>query len=134
MGGKPPKMDALTKGSDGNLEFASDEGDLILPSLDLMPQLKRKSVHHAHSVTLCVGINSNASNRGLGVVLNANPSLDVTQDERGLPNYAYNGYGLKHGVKGNAIKFHPGMSGGELRVEGVGGYGNSNMGYRPANW
>merc|ERR1712187_579108 len=75
----------------------------------------------AKSVTLCVGVNSDAYNRGLGVVVNANPSLDVTMNENGLPSYAYNGYGLQRGVRGNAIKFHPGMGGGEFRIEGKGG-------------
>merc|ERR1712187_985493 len=88
----------------------------------------------AKSVTLCVGVNSDAYNRGLGVVVNANPSLDVTMNESGLPNYAYNGYGLQKDVRGNAIKFHPGMNNGQIRIEGKGGYGNRSMSFTPENW
>lgn len=80
-------------------------------------------------------MNSDAYNQGLGVVLEASPLLDSTVDEAGLPSYIYNGYGVgQAGKKQNAIKFHPGMSGGQLRVEGVAGWHNSDIGFKPATW
>jgi len=134
MGGQPPKMDGVTMSADGAMQFASENGALILPSLDLKPHLKAAGIIEAKSVTLCVGVNSDAYNRGLGVVVNANPSLDVSTSEDGLPSYAYNGYGLKEGIRGNAIKFHPGMGGGQFRIEGKGGHGNRSMNFTPQNW
>jgi hypothetical protein len=134
MGGQPPKIDGVTGGAEGTIQFANENGVLILPSLDLRPYLSAAGADKAKSVTLCVGINSDAYNRGLGVVVNANPSLDVTMNESGLPNYSYNGYVLQKDIRGNAIKFHPGMSGGQLRIEGNGGRGNRSIGFTPENW
>ena len=59
---------------------------------------------------------------------------DSTIDDKGLPSYVYNGYGLSEGKKQNAVKFHPGMGGGAVRVEGLGGFGNQDMRFTPANW
>jgi len=46
----------------------------------------------------------------------------------------YNGYGLQKDKNSNAIKFHPGMGGGQLRIEGVGGFGNQDIGFTPQDW
>lgn len=136
MGGQAPEMENLRKGAkDGTLEFTGREGDLILPSIDASPILAAAGVDAFASVTLIIEVNSDAVNRGLGVVLEASPLLDSTVDEAGLPSYIYNGYGVgQEGKKQNAIKFHPGMPGGQLRIEGVAGWGNSNIGFNPANW
>jgi len=136
MGGQAPEMTNLRKGAkDGTLEFTGAEGDLILPSLDASPILVAAGVDAFTQVTLIIEVNSDAYNRGLGVVLEASPLLDSTVDEAGLPSYIYNGYGVdQEGKKQNAIKFHPGMSGGQLRIEGIAGWGNSSIGFTPANW
>merc|ERR1712129_564553 len=64
----------------------------------------------------------------------ASPLMDDTVDESGMPSYIYNGYGVSEDKKQNAIKFHPGMHGGLLRVEGKGGFDNSSMPFTPEGW
>ncbi len=54
-------------------------------------------------------------------------SLDLGADNS---NGSYN-VGLQVGQ--NNIVFHPGLGGGALRVEGPGGFGNTNVGFTPAN-
>jgi len=136
MGGQAPDMKDLRKGEkDGTLEFGGARGDMILPSIDAAPFLTAAGADAFHSVTLIVEVNSDAYNYGLGVVLEASPLLDSTLDESGLPSYTYNGYGVDDkNKKQNAIKFHPGMSQGQLRIEGVGGWGNQRIGFTPQNW
>lgn len=136
MGGQAPEMPNLRKGAkESSLEFTGANGDLILPSIDAAPLLAAIGADAFHSVTLIVEINSDAYNRGLGVVLEASPLLDSTIDESGLPSYCYNGYGVgDEGKKQNAIKFHPGMNEGQLRIEGVAGWGNSSIGFTPETW
>jgi len=43
------------------------------------------------------------------------------------------GYNVGVRIGGNNIVFHPGLGGGALRVEGAGGFGNTNIGFTPAN-
>merc|ERR1712107_331031 len=71
---------------------------------------------------------------GLGVVLEANPMTNVTVDAEGLPSYIYNGYGFSKGKIQNAVKFHPGMHRGQLRIEGPGGFYNQSMPFTPRAW
>merc|ERR1712196_237957 len=100
-------------------------GQLIMPSLDLAPLQAAAGVESFPRVTLCVGVNSDSSNDGLGVVLEASPMMDVSVNDHGIPSYVYSGsigFGVSAGSQGNCVKFHPGMSGGALRVEGRGGW------------
>lgn len=135
MSGQAPNVPNLCAGSkDGSLEFSGADGALLLPSLDATPWLAAAGVDLFKSVTIVVEVNSDSYNRGLGVVLEASPLMDVTIDESGFPSYVYNGLGISSGKQQNAVKFHPGMGGGQARVEGVGGFGNSSMGFTPLNW
>eukprot|EP00930_Biecheleria_cincta_P082996 TRINITY_DN72638_c0_g1_i1.p1 TRINITY_DN72638_c0_g1~~TRINITY_DN72638_c0_g1_i1.p1 ORF type:complete len:372 (-),score=83.32 TRINITY_DN72638_c0_g1_i1:86-1180(-) len=135
MGGQAPDLKNLAMGKEtGTLEFSGSDGDLILPSIDAAPLLAAAGVDKFAGVTMCIELNSDAFNQGLGVVLEASPLMDSTVDDSGLPSYIYNGYGVSDDKKQNAIKFHPGMRGGQLRVEGAGGWHNSEIGFTPENW
>lgn len=139
MSGEPAEMEHLKpasspSGHEGLLQFAGDDGDLILPSLDLLPLLTKLKVEQLKRATISIRVNSDAYNRGLGVVLEASKLLDATADDSGLPVYLYNGYGLNTKNRGNVVKFHPGMGGGAMRVEGAGGWGNQDVGFTPASW
>jgi len=136
LGGQPSELKTLHAGSQGAsiLQFAGNAGELILPSLDATPLLAAVGVAKFNRVTLSVEVNSDAFNRGLGVVVEASPLMESTVDESGLPSYLYNGYGVSSKKKQSAIKFHPGMGGGELRVEGLGGWGNQSVGFTPKSW
>jgi len=123
--------------ADGTLEFFGAKGDLLLPSIDASTLLAACSVNAFTRVQVCVEVNSDACNQGLGVVIEKSPLEDSTIDESGLPSYIYNGYGVKDDKKSKsqcAVKFHPGMNGGMLRVEGAGGFRNQNVGFRPLTW
>jgi len=134
MGGKTPDLPNLAKGTDCLLDFSGADGDLINPCLDTAELLRAKGVEKFASVTISVEINSDAYNRGLGVVLQASPMMDSTIDDAGIPSYTYNGYGLSEDKRQNAVKFHPGMNGGQLRIEGKGGFGNTHIGFTPKSW
>lgn len=135
MGGQAPKLEHLCTGDeDGTLRFSGAHGDLLLPSIDATALLARAGAAKFDRVTICIELNSDAYNQGLGVVLEASPLMDSTIDEHGLPMYVYNGYGISSKKKQNAVKFHPGMGGGQLRVEGLGGWGNQSIGFTPLSW
>lgn len=135
MSGEMPKLEKLRKGKDeGSLEFSGEDGQLLLPSIDALALLKSSGSESFKCITISVDVNSDAYNRGLGVVLEASPLLDNSLDEHGLPNYIYNGFGISDDKKQNAVKFHPGMSGGQLRIEGPGGWGNCSVGFTPLKW
>eukprot|EP00933_Yihiella_yeosuensis_P036044 TRINITY_DN2973_c0_g3_i3.p1 TRINITY_DN2973_c0_g3~~TRINITY_DN2973_c0_g3_i3.p1 ORF type:complete len:334 (-),score=61.14 TRINITY_DN2973_c0_g3_i3:288-1289(-) len=135
MRGEPVEVANLVKAEDPErMEFGGSDGVLILPSLDADPLLKKAGKESFTAVTLTVEVNSDAYNRGLGVVLEASPLMEPSKDDKGLPTYIYNGYGISDDKVQNAIKFHPQMSGGQLRNEGAGGWGNSNVGFTPLSW
>lgn len=136
LSGEPKEVERLKAGeARGSLEFAGgSRGVLLLPSLDAAPLLEAAGSDRFTSVTVSVEINSDAFNRGLGVVVEAPAVMDHAVDEMGLPSYIYNGYGISDDKVQNAVKFHPGMRGGQIRIEGVGGWGNTEMGFTPANW
>uniref|UniRef100_A0A7S1LL57 Ubiquitin-like domain-containing protein n=1 Tax=Alexandrium catenella TaxID=2925 RepID=A0A7S1LL57_ALECA len=137
MVGQPPEVADLHRaevGAPGTLQYSGRQGRLLLPSLDAAPLLRQHGAQAFEKVTICVEVNSDAFNNGLGVVLEASPLMDGTVDERGLPTYIYNGYGLSKDKRQNAVKFHPGMFKGQLRVEGTGGWGNQSVGFTPAGW
>lgn len=135
LGGQPPQLDTLRVGASGSgLEFTGNKGELILPSLDATPLLEAVGAKSFARATVRVEINSDAQNNGLGVVVEASPLVEGTVDESGIPSYIYNGYGVTLAdKKQNAVKFHPGMHGGKLRVEGVGGWGNQEL-FTPKGW
>jgi len=137
LGGAPPKMDTLRPGAEneGTLVFTGKDGGLILPSLSAVPLLAAAGAEKFARATLSVELNSDAFNRGLGLVVEASPLLEEAVDESGFPTYIYNGYGVSaEGKRQNAVKFHPGMEGGALRVEGVGGFSNQDMNLTPKSW
>lgn len=135
MAGQPLEVPDLRAGaSPSMLEFSGRNGQLLVPSLDTVQLLHQHGVDSFEKVTLCVEVNSDAYNRGLGVVLEASPLMDSSVDEHGLPMYVYNGLGISSDKKQNAVKFHPGMRMGQLRIEGLGGWGNQSIGFTPAGW
>jgi len=122
---------------EGVLEFNGKQRQLVLPSLDTEQLRATTGFDQLKRITVCIGINSDAFNNGLGVVLEASSLVDFTIDEKGIPSYLYCGgigYGISNDHRGNCVKFHPGMSGGCLRVEGPGGFGNQDIGFKPENW
>jgi len=133
LGGQPAEMKALRAGHK-SLEYVGQRGDLLLPSLDATPLLTAAGVDKFAHVTLCIQLNSDVGNRGLGVVLEANPFTTPTADVEELRSYMYNGYGLQDDSARNVVKFHPGMHGGELRIEGLGGWTNQHVGFLPKTW
>jgi len=135
MAGQAPDIKHLVAGGkEGTMEFSGADGVLLSPSLDATPLLVAAGVDKFKSVKFVIELNSDSYNSGLGIVLEAPPLMDVTIDESGIPSYVYNGYGISADKKQNAIKFHPGMGGGQLRVEGVGGFHNSDMSFTPLSW
>ena len=138
------KDDALRVGSAGGslLEFSGSKGAIILPSLDASPLIAALGGASISHVTICVGLNSDAYNRGLGLVVEASTLLDVALDESRLEYYFYSGLGCDHfhgednlfTRRVSAVKFHPGVTGGQLRVEGLGGWSNDDVGFTPASW
>ncbi|CAE7810511.1 unnamed protein product [Symbiodinium sp. CCMP2456] len=127
MGGQKPEVADLRQGEKG-LQFKAENGHLLLPSLNL------EDLRGFSKVMFSVKLNSDVHNQGLGVVVVQPSSMQCDKDQEGIPKFLYNGYGLKADKNSNAIKFHPGMGGGQLRVEGVGGFGNQNIGFTPENW
>lgn len=116
------------------LEYRGNQGQLLLPSLSLAPFLRRCPGRKVVSVTVEVGVNSDAYNNGLGIMLAASPHLHISGSEAHLQWYAYNSYGVSQDRRSNAVKFHPGMSGGQLRIEGRGGWGNQDIGFTPLGY
>ncbi|CAK9071841.1 unnamed protein product [Durusdinium trenchii] len=149
MGGQQPDVKDLRQGEHGELLMTGELGHLLLPSLSveaLQPpsadtaaeasgqrELQRE-LQPFTKVIFSVQLNSDAYNQGLGIVLEQPPSMQCEMDRNGIPTYIYNGWGLSKDKNSNAIKFHPGMERGELRVEGPGGFPNSDMGFTPQNW
>lgn len=114
----------------GLLEYSGRKGEMILPSLDAAPLLKVLRKECLSSVTLAVGVNSDSYNRGLGVVVEASPQINETE-EHGL-GYVFNGLGVQ--PNRNVVKFHPDYPGGQLRVEGPGGFSDTDVGFTPPSW
>mmetsp|Transcript_41456 Transcript_41456/g.109324 ORF Transcript_41456/g.109324 Transcript_41456/m.109324 type:complete len:384 (-) Transcript_41456:216-1367(-) len=135
--GEAVDMEHLKPGAmEGSLEFSGRNGDLLLPSLDAEPlRAAVGSSEPLEAITLSVAVNSDAYNQGLGIVIEASPLVCLPADFPELKVYTYNGYGLQNeGRRRNALKFHPGMMGGQLRMEGAGGFHNSSVGFTPKSW
>lgn len=128
----------LTEHAGNMLKFTGQGAALILPSLSVSPLLRKMCQKSLDKVTLIVGINSDSYNNGLGVMLKSTSDSDVGHDEGtdqeegsgGADAYYYGGRPEGDG-RSNYIKFHPGMDGGELRIEGPGGFGNTDIGFTP---
>eukprot|EP00747_Dinoflagellata_sp_TGD_P037506 gnl/TRDRNA2_/TRDRNA2_139119_c0_seq2.p1 gnl/TRDRNA2_/TRDRNA2_139119_c0~~gnl/TRDRNA2_/TRDRNA2_139119_c0_seq2.p1 ORF type:complete len:379 (-),score=68.10 gnl/TRDRNA2_/TRDRNA2_139119_c0_seq2:101-1237(-) len=124
------------------LEFCGSNGAMLLPSLEASPLLEVLDGASISHVIICAGVNSDSYNRGLGLVVEASPLLDATEDESESRCYLYSGLGyeienMQDGLekrRANMVKFHPGMNFGQLRVEGQDGFGNNNVGFTPDNW
>jgi len=127
LGGQMPEVADLRQGEKG-LECKAENGHLLLPSLNL------EELQGFSKVVFSVKLNSDAHNQGLGVVVVQPSSMQCDKDAEGIPKFVYNGYGLQKDKNSNAIKFHPGMGGGQLRIEGVGGFGNQDIGFTPQDW
>ncbi|CAE8660125.1 unnamed protein product, partial [Polarella glacialis] len=116
------EVDHLRKGQLPNtLEFDGADGALLVPSLDAMPLLKAAGAGSFERVTVSVEVNSDASNHGLGVMLEISPLVEGGAEKQ-------------EGDGKNYIKFHPGMWDGLMRVEGPGGWPNHLTGFAPHNW
>jgi len=139
------------------LSFAGEEGGLILPSLDTTPLRRAMTARLAFKavqvpvqgqmaapftpvdlvskgisqVSLTVGVNSDSYNRGLGVYIEASPGIDERLEHE-ASTYSYMDDSTS--VRRNYIKFHPDYSNGELRVEGPGGFADTNMHFTPPGW
>lgn len=113
--------------SEHGLEFNGKEGAVVIPSLDAAEFLAAHNLGQLSAVTVCVALNSDSFNRGLGAGVVAPVEMDFTQ---GLPHaYTYvrppeQNELVGRGVRSACVKFHPGMPGGHLRVEGPGGFSN----------
>eukprot|EP00929_Paragymnodinium_shiwhaense_P004458 TRINITY_DN10543_c0_g3_i1.p1 TRINITY_DN10543_c0_g3~~TRINITY_DN10543_c0_g3_i1.p1 ORF type:complete len:276 (-),score=52.10 TRINITY_DN10543_c0_g3_i1:121-948(-) len=133
MGGEAVTLERMKQEEDGLLRYWGKHGEMLLPTLDTSELRKKLGVEKLTEVTFSVGVNSDCYNQGLGIGIEASPMMNCTVDERGIPSYCYNGYGIEDAkdLKRNVIKFHPGMHGAELRVEGVGGFDNQGTRQNP---
>ena len=136
MSGQPPEIPHFKASADADVafEFCGPQGALLLPSLDVAPILQANGFKGLSSIprtTISVGINSNSYNRGLGIVLEASPLMDEVE-KKGW--YTYSGIGEDRRARSAAVKFHPGMRGGHLRVEGFGGFDNTDIGFTPKDF
>jgi hypothetical protein len=105
---------------------------MILPSLDVAELIDKLKLDELKQITIIVGVNSDVYNRGLGVTLKADPSTAAAEDPEEWYEYGGSGADLEGGS--NSIKFHPNMDGGQLRVEGSGGFHNTDIGFTPPGW
>jgi len=152
LAGEPKELPCMKADGPGKLRFWGKKAELLLPSLNASPWKKALGKEQLEEVTIVASCNSDCFNRGLGFAIEASPLMESTVDAKGVPSYVYNGYGLNAGSDGehsdgedsetrgiparlrrNVVKFHPGMHGGQLRVEGAGGWGNQSMGFTPAS-
>jgi hypothetical protein len=149
MAGERKELPEMRQEEDGKVRFWGRCGELLMPSLKAAGLKRVLGVESLEEVTIIVGCNSDCYNQGLGVGLEASPLMNCTVDEKGVPSYMYNGYGLTEALsldkedgsgkrwrtqeplRRNVVKFHPGMSGAELRCEGVGGWTNTSVGFNP---
>jgi len=112
------------------LAYNGTEGAMILPSLDAVPLLRAVRKDILPKITVMVGVNSDSYNRGLGIIIEASPQINETAEHSS--QYIYNGYGVQ--LNRNVIKFHPDMHGGQLRIEGPGGFADTDLGFTPPGW
>lgn len=133
---------ALADKDGGMLEYSGSKEALLLPSLDAVPLLEKVFQRKFERITIIVGVNSDAYNNGLGVMLRAWEPPPTHGEAEGSDSeedwYEYGGGGAGMGQSSltksdNVVKFHPGMGGGQLRVEGTGGFHNTDVGFTPLN-
>ncbi|CAE8627915.1 unnamed protein product [Polarella glacialis] len=111
------------------LGLTGKSGALLVPSLDATPILKAAGAGSFDRMT--VEVNSDAFTRGFGVMLEVSPLVKGSEMQPQHRNYSYNS---DPRTCQNYIKFHPGMGGGGLRVEGSGGWDNQANGFTSATW
>lgn len=138
MSGQRPEIEDLRPGEHGGLEMSREDGHLLLPSISTAPLHpvggKELKEPHFSKVVISIQLNSDAWDRGLGIVVEQPPSMQSDLHTSGLPMYIFSGWGVSKTKNSNVIKFHPGMRGGQLRIEGAGGFANCDMGFTPQNW
>ncbi|CAE8631314.1 unnamed protein product [Polarella glacialis] len=127
MSGQVIELEFLRKGQlPETLEFDGADGALLVPSLDAMPLLTAAGAGSFDQVTISVEVNSEASDHGLGVMLESSPLMKGRNPGGGAEKQPGDGK--------NYIKFHPGMWGGMMRIEGPGGWPNHLIGFAALNW
>lgn len=72
-----------------------------------------------------------ATTSSVATILGFNSDVTYSMDVGAVNNNGAYNVGIQIGS--NRIVFHPGFGGGALRVEGTGGFGNTNLGFTPAN-
>lgn len=138
VGGQLPTLEAACHdAATGHFAYWGNTGEMLLPSLSAGPL--HEAMGTISKVVIEIGVNSDNFNNGLGVVVEAAEDMTRVPDEparqpRSFYVYCSSLSGLSETRARNAVKFHPGMHGGELRVEGRGGFPNQNVGFRPAAW
>lgn len=128
---RPDGLDAVGGEAKGLVSYHGEEGALLVPSLNAASLLGAINTVGAVSVTLLVGVNSDSFDRGLGIIIEAPPTINETQEHL-EETYVFNGLGVK--LNRNVVKFHPDMDGGQLRIEGPGGFPNKDIGFTPPGW
>jgi len=119
---------------EGYLEYAESEGALLVPSLDSAALLTMHQATSFSQLVITVGVNSDSYNRGLGIGVEPSAVIDQTISSEGLPWYTYNGGTQDDRKHFQLIKFHPDMNSGALRIEGFGGFSNTDIGFTPKGW
>jgi len=120
------------------LEFNGSNGAMILPSMDAMvwrrmaPYGPRDSDYSGfNSVVVTVGVNSDSFNRGLGICVESSLGINETEEHKER-SYTYS-WG-KLSARRNYSKFHPDFPEGQFRVEGPGGFADTDMNFTPPGW
>jgi len=116
--------------SNGLLTYSGKNGEMILPTLDGLPLLRALGKDEFLGATIKVGINSDSSCDGLGIIVEASPQINETEEH--LESYTFNGYGVH--LNRNVIKVSPNLNGWDLRVEGPGGFEDQPMGFVFLGW
>eukprot|EP00929_Paragymnodinium_shiwhaense_P116673 TRINITY_DN86432_c0_g1_i1.p1 TRINITY_DN86432_c0_g1~~TRINITY_DN86432_c0_g1_i1.p1 ORF type:complete len:341 (-),score=69.85 TRINITY_DN86432_c0_g1_i1:87-1109(-) len=117
MGGDKVEVPYMTRAEGDLLCFKGELGELLLPPMDMSQLGSKLGVEKLEAVTLSIGVNSHCYDQGLGIGLHPDGNID---DFFG-------------GKQPTCIKFHPGMQGGLLRVEGPDSFPNQFMDFTPLN-
>lgn len=127
----PVSSGALFRETFGTDVVSEASFEATYPSLDFVPANASTTVSVVGGVAT---INLIATNTTSEIVVLGGGIADThritTLISAGNSGGGYN-VGLRIG--NNNIVFHPGLGGGALRVEGLGGFGNTNVGFTPAN-
>ena len=124
---------SIKASADNQLSFNGKEGAVLIPSLDASSLMSVNNIDQLSEVTVCVPVNSNSYNRGLGAGVIAAVEMNGSDQDLGHIE-TYSNYCRRDdnvlvgtGARSAVVKFHPGMVGGSLRVEGPGGFSNLSV-------